>query len=562
MAVTDKKKDRPDLTPELDDDEVVLEPTIPIQTSAGRRPDRSLHAAVVHGHAPSLTTETNALLQDRLRAAVVFLLVACGLLLTWVLISYTNALPAVMLGLRILLLAPLLVILIRQPMLPTAHLRRIEAAIFGGMTIIQMVAEYIGSRALIQSGDVPGLIALEKNGVIGLVFLMVLYGMLIPSEPRRAARVVLSMAIAPLLVMAILLEREEPTTQIIERLGAVDHTGVNALFVLLGAGLSIYGAAVLNRLRSEVHEARRFGQYQLVRKLGSGGMGEVHLAEHQLLKRPCALKLIHPYAAADPLAQARFEREVRAAAKLTHPNTIDIYDYGHSEDGTFYYVMEYLPGLSLAELVDEFGPLPAGRVIYLLRQACAGLAEAHGLGLIHRDLKPANLFVAIRGGEFDVAKVLDFGLVKPTHEPESAMLTADQTVSGTPMYMSPEQAGAQKDLDGRSDIFALGGIAYFALTGQPPFTGSSPMAIMIAAARDPVVPPSKIRPDVPADLEAVVLRCLEKSPAERYPDVKALANALDACAAAADWDLGKAEHWWAEQAQARVQAQANTVSTT
>ena len=143
-------------------------------------------------------------------------------------------------------------------------------------------------------------------------------------------------------------------------------------------------------------------------------MGEVYLAEHQLLKRPCALKLIKPEAGTDPIALARFEREVQSAARLSHPNTIEIFDYGHTDDGTFYYVMEYLQGLSLADLVRQYGPLPPGRVIYLFRQVCAGLAEAHALGLVHRDLKPANVFVAVRGGESDVAKVLDFGLVKLT----------------------------------------------------------------------------------------------------------------------------------------------------
>src|SRR5262249_27530109 len=189
----------------------------------------------------------------------------------------------------------------------------------------------------------------------------------------------------------------------------------------------------LNCLRCDLHEARKFGHYQLRQKLGEGGMGEVYLAEHQLLKRPCALKLIKPGTggAADPIALARFEREVQSAARLAHPNTIAIYDYGHTDDGIFYYVMEYLRGLSLSDLVRACGPLPPGRVIYLFRQVCAGLAEAHALGLIHRDLKPGNMFVAVRGGESDVAKVLDFGLVKLTKDPGAAPVPSDLTVSGT-----------------------------------------------------------------------------------------------------------------------------------
>jgi serine/threonine-protein kinase len=279
-------------------------------------------------------------------------------------------------------------------------------------------------------------------------------------------------------------------------------------------------------------------------------MGEVYLAEHALLKRPCALKLIKPEAGADPIALARFEREVQSAARLAHPNTIEIYDYGHTDDGTFYYVMEYLQGLSLSELVRQAGPLPPGRVIYVFRQVCAGLAEAHGLGLVHRDLKPANVFVAVRGGESDVAKVLDFGLVKLTKDPGAAALTGEMTVSGTPLYMAPEQTTADRALDARADIYALGAMMYYALTGQPPFTGDSAFAVMMAHARDPVVPPSQVRPGVPEDLERVVLLCLAKKPGERYRNVKALGEALAACTAATDWDAEKADRWWADKVQA------------
>ena len=266
--------------------------------------------------------------------------------------------------------------------------------------------------------------------------------------------------------------------------------------------LAIYGAFLVNGLRTELHEARKFGQYQLVRKLGEGGMGEVYLAEHQLLKRPCALKLIKPEAGADPIALARFEREVQSAARLSHPNTIEIFDYGHTDDGTFYYVMEYLQGLSLSDLVRRAGPLPPGRVIYLFRQVCAGLAEAHALGLVHRDLKPANMFVAVRGGESDVAKVLDFGLVKLTRDPGAAELTSDMTVSGTPLYMAPEQAVGDRSLDARADIYALGAMMYFR-PDRPAAVHAArpPSPIMMAHARDPVVPPSQVRPGVPADLE-------------------------------------------------------------
>jgi serine/threonine-protein kinase len=352
-------------------------------------------------------------------------------------------------------------------------------------------------------------------------------------------------------VAAMFLLRWHPgSSTIVVRLSAAEDAGANVLFLGLVMALAIYGSFIVNGLRKELHEARKFGQYRLIRKLGVGGMGEVYLAEHALLKRPCALKLIKPESSADPVALARFELEVRSSARLAHHNTIEIFDYGHTADGTFYYVMEYLEGMSLAELVRAYGPLPPGRLIYIFRQVCAGLAEAHALGLIHRDLKPANVFIAVQGGETDVAKVLDFGLVKPTTDSGAAALTGDMTVSGTPLYMAPEQAMADRSLDSRADIYGLGAVMYHALTGRPPFVGESPFAVMMAHARDPVVPPSKVRLDLPHDIEEVVVRCLAKKRTERYPSVKALGEALAACESAREWGPNRADAWWQSIGQA------------
>jgi serine/threonine-protein kinase len=409
--------------------------------------------------------------------------------------------------------------------------------------VILVLSQYYSNLALIQQGDLPGLIAHVKNGILGIFVLMVIYGMFIPNHPRETAYVVLTMAMVMLFGYDLLLERTDVEAAV-EDLRTVEHAGSNALFLVIGAALAVYGSYVLNGLRTELHAAKKFGQYQLRQKLGVGGMGEVYFAEHQLLKRPCAVKLIKPEAGADPIALARFEREVQSAARLSHPNTIEIFDYGHTDDGTFYYVMEYLPGMSLQHLLDRFGPLPPGRVIYIFRQVCAGLAEAHAIGFVHRDLKPANIFIALRGGEADVAKVLDFGLVKPTHDQSAVDLTSEQRVSGTPLFMAPEQAAGDRSLDNRADIYALGAMMYCALTGQPPFKAPSSFEVMMAHARDPVVPPSQRRPDVPSDLEQVVLKCLAKKPQDRYPDVKALGKALTACAAAPEWDGEKAEAWW------------------
>jgi eukaryotic-like serine/threonine-protein kinase len=376
-----------------------------------------------------------------------------------------------------------------------------------------------------------------------MIALMMIYGTLIPNRPATAAWTIAAMFVGPIAAEALLWLHPD-VGPVVAQLGAAERWGSNILFLAIGAALAAYDSFVVNGLRVELHEARKFGQYRLIRKLGEGGMGEVFLAEHTLLKRPCALKHIKGSANSDPLALARFEREVQSAARLAHPNTIEIFDYGHTVDGTFYYVMEYLHGMSLAELLRECGPLPPGRVVYLIRQVCAGLAEAHGLGMVHRDLKPANVFVAVRGGESDVAKVLDFGLVKLTGDPGVAALTADVMISGTALFMAPEQAMGDRALDARADLYALGAVMYCALTGRPPFEGDRPFVVMMAHARDPVTPPRAVRPDVPADLERVVLRCLAKRPEDRYPNSKALGEALAACDSAGEWGPHRAEAWW------------------
>jgi serine/threonine-protein kinase len=278
-------------------------------------------------------------------------------------------------------------------------------------------------------------------------------------------------------------------------------------------------------------------------------MGAVYLAEHQLLKRPCALKLILPGVESDPKNQARFEREVRLTAALAHPNTVEIYDYGRTEDGIYYYVMEYLPGSNLTELVERYGPLPPGRVVYLLRQVCGSLSEAHAAGLIHRDIKPSNIFASRRGGVDDVAKLLDFGLALPVANLDAPQLSGEGRVLGTPLFMSPEQAKGDGELDGRSDIYSLGAVAYYLLTGHPPFNANG-IRLLVAHARDPVVPPSLVRDDIPDDLERVVLRCLAKDAADRFPDSEGLERALGECACVRDWDQGRAARWWRDADQA------------
>ncbi len=323
-----------------------------------------------------------------------------------------------------------------------------------------------------------------------------------------------------------------------------------------GAGVHVATAPATDTSSEPVCSPRtagaQIGPYRLKEKLGAGGMGEIYEAEHRLLKRPCAIKFVIPENHADPAALARFEQEVLATASLTHWNTVEVFDFGHTDDGTFYYVMELLPGLSLAELIDGHGPMTPGRVVHLLRQVCDALREAHSIGLIHRDIKPANIFAAKRGGVFDVAKLMDFGLVKCGAEGESsaeganARPAAGRSFSGSPLFMSPEQATDYEAVDGRTDIYSLGAVAYYLLTGEPPFTGDSPMEVIAAHAHARVVRPSRLEPAIDDDLEWIVLRCLAKDPDDRFSDVEHLQQALDDCDCAGRWSQQEAAIWWDE----------------
>jgi serine/threonine-protein kinase len=382
--------------------------------------------------------------------------------------------------------------------------------------------------------------------------------MFIPNTWRRAALVTGAMALAPVLLVPGMMLVYPQVADVMTIIGCVQHV----LVLLVAAVASVFGTHLINTLRREVFEAKQLGQYRLIKPLGAGGMGDVYLAEHRMLKRPCAIKLIHPDRAGDPHVLARFEREVQMTARLSHWNTIEIFDYGRTDDGTFFYVMEYLPGLSLEELLARHGPLPAERVVHLLRQTCQGLREAHSIGLIHRDIKPANVFAAQRGGLYDIVKLLDFGLVKPVTEAPSARLTQDGSISGTPLFMSPEQARGLDNLDARSDIYSVGAVAYALLTGRPPFDGTNSMEVMIAHVRDEVVKPSEHQADVPADLEQVILRCLAKSPEDRFQDVDSLEQALAECAAANQWTQSHAARWWHENDQTAATVRELSVAAT
>jgi tRNA A-37 threonylcarbamoyl transferase component Bud32 len=452
----------------------------------------------------------------------------------------------------ILALVGLVALLWSRWPIPLGGLKAVELVMVG---LLAGMFAWVQYRVTLQSsvrGDLMRAQLVLKNIVLLIVVLILTYGLYVPKSWRRAAVVVGPLALLPFVTIAMLALRhpeamawlgDEWLSGQAPRAFEFGFDGLILLMVAIGA---TYGAHTMSRLRREVAEARRLGQYHLGRLLGAGGMGEVYLAEHVLLKRPCAVKLIRPGCASNLRALARFEREVRLTAALSHPNIVEIYDYGRAEDGTYYYVMEYLSGLSLAELVERHGVLPPGRVVYFLRQGCEALREAHAAGLIHRDIKPSNIFAARRGETSDVAKLVDFGLVLSRVGSDAAHLSAEGQILGTPLYMSPEQVRGGRELDGRSDLYSLGAVAYFLLTGRPPFDGESGLGVMIAHARDPVVPPSRSRAEVPDDLERIVLRCLAKDPAERFANAQDLEHALSECGCAADWDREQAARWWQE----------------
>lgn len=313
---------------------------------------------------------------------------------------------------------------------------------------------------------------------------------------------------------------------------------------ILGVASVIVSRTLYALCRTQLR-VRRLGNYTIDRELKSGGMGQVFVAEHALLLRPTALKLVRPGQAADPAALARFEREVKLSATLSHPNTITIYDVGRTQDGSLYYAMEYLEGFDLEELVDRFGPLPPARVVHILQQVCGSLSEAHARRIVHRDIKPSNVFITRRGGLYDFVKVLDFGLAKDIAADAPSGLTKTGVIYGTPRYMAPETVNGNGQIDGRADIYCLGAVAYWMLSGQPPFHSNSSLELVIDHVKTKPRPPSTVTElPIPPALESIVMCCLEKAPDDRFQSSCELQTALAALALESAWDQERARGWW------------------
>jgi serine/threonine protein kinase len=338
----------------------------------------------------------------------------------------------------------------------------------------------------------------------------------------------------------------------------------NAAALIVSFGFAIYGCLVNRQLQRKIHDQIQLGPYTLNELIGSGGMGDVYLAEHRLLKRKCAVKLIRRDRASDRLMLARFEREVKATAQLTHWNTVQVYDYGRTKNGTFYYAMEYLQGLNLRQLIEQFGPQSPARAVYILRQLCGALHEAHCCGLVHRDVKPSNIFLTERGQVCDVAKLLDFGLVRPARFGPDAICCVSGELQGSPRFMCPEQARGQKP-DSRGDIYSLAVVGFYLLAGRPPFDDEN--SVMLVLAHATMQPPrlEDLGMNIPKDLSDIIGKCLSKNAADRYQSPRELQDALEQCHCADDWTWRDAEAWWHDQSmqnQSQADEQTNVALET
>jgi eukaryotic-like serine/threonine-protein kinase len=417
----------------------------------------------------------------------------------------------------------------------------------GAATSRYLLVGTVHDRALVDASAImmaDAFVAMLQ--LFGTGLLVAIRAALIPSRPRRTLIISAVAGVPAIAATSLLLPAAGGALQLRPLdspiLPWLPGTAVIMwVFVLITCTLI---SRIIYGLRVEVREARRLGQYVLEKKIGEGGMGEVYRARHGMMRRPSAIKLLRG-AQASEMQLRRFEREVQLTARLTHPNTITIFDYGRTNDGVFYYAMELLEGANLQRIVAIDGRQPVSRVIRILSMACAALSEAHGIGLIHRDIKPANIMLCFRGGEHDVVKLLDFGLVKEMAVDQDTQLTGVSTLLGTPQYMAPESILEPNASDARSDIYALGAVAYYLLAGSDVFEGTSVMQLCIQHVHE--TPQSLIARgvDVPPELDALVLACLDKKPERRPQTAAELRARLEACAVT-PWTAENARAWWSQ----------------
>jgi serine/threonine-protein kinase len=420
---------------------------------------------------------------------------------------------------------------------PLTRLKVIDAA---GTILACLTYAFIGLSWGAATSEYAALLATTNT--------LIARAVIVPSRPLRTLWIgVFSAAAATAAAWMILLRPDAvraPSDPVI-------LASILTIWAAVAVVVSTVASGVIYGLRREVKQAKRLGQYTLEERLGSGGMGVVYKAKHLLLRRPTAIKLLRPDVAGEK-SIARFEREVQLTSLLTHPNTVSIYDYGRTPGGIFYYAMEYLCGLTIDQLLAKEGPQPAGRTVYILKQVCGSLAEAHAEGLIHRDIKAANVILCERGGAHDFVKVVDFGLVKDTSNIANIAVTVSDTIAGTPHYMSPESIRTPDKIDGRSDLYAVGVLGYYLLTAKHVFENKNFVEVCGQHLHtQPPLPSTRTERPIPRDLEAVIMTCLAKDPDRRPRDAEALGQALCGCACASEWGEEQARAWWADYEKRR-----------
>jgi serine/threonine-protein kinase len=422
--------------------------------------------------------------------------------------------------------------------------------------VVELAALFIGTAAFSAIALVVHMLANPDMLVRTLLtYMLLVYAVYVPSTARHTLLIAALMTVPMLTSIFIAFSAWDPALHDPPAapwpkggIGdmAYPATLVTAFFWAIVVAMAASFSHTIYGLRKAVSDIRRLGQYTLGEKLGEGGMGVVYRASHAMLRRPTAIKLLRPERAGAE-ALRRFEREVQRTAMLTHPNTVTVFDYGRTTEGVFYYAMELLEGASLQEIIEIDGPQPAERVVHLLEQAAGSLAEAHDAGLIHRDIKPGNILVVDRGGIADLVKVVDFGLVKdlrPGAAADATRTSAD-SITGTPLYMAPETITAPELLDPRTDIYALGAVGYWLLTGTHVFRGNTVMEVLAHHLHSAPEPPSaRLNVRVDPDLEKVLLACLAKRPDHRPASAHELRDQLRACFAARRWTNFRASQWW------------------
>jgi serine/threonine-protein kinase len=493
-------------------------------------------------------------LHARLRIAATFLACAGGVLVlasaaTWM-ASGSNATEPFFTTARSTLVVAALVAAaflmpLSKPDFPAARLGLVDATLTG----IVLVAAAVFYATAYSYGP--------EFLVPVLALLIVTRAVFVPSRPLRTF---ILAAPAPVAVLVVALWNG--TVRSLDGVelthGAyVSHVVWDQVVLGIAVALAVFASQVNFALRLQAYKASELGQYKLIDRLGAGAMGEVWRAQHGLMRRPTAIKIIHGDVV-DEKTLRRFEEEVRQTCRLSHPNVIVIYDYGRTLDGVFFYAMELLDGIDLAQAVKESGPFPPARVIHVLVQACSGLAEAHARGLVHRDVKSANLFICERGLESDVVKVVDFGLVLDVSETASpaAEIARPGELCGTPQTMAPETIRGRPPTP-RVDVYALGAVGCFLLTGKQIFDTKGAMEFIRSHVTEAPIPPSVRDPRVPKDLEAALMRCLAKDPEQRTASVLALRDELLDCADAGAWTPGDAAAWWRARRGPKAEAPAD-----